>query len=427
MQRKKWFVLISIPLLFANNLVAQTDVSRDTVSLTLDGAENLFLQKNFQLLAAKYDVNVSEAAIIQAKLYPNPNISVDQGAYNQDTKRWFTLSSSGETAISLQQMILLAGKRNKQVNIAKISSQISTYQFYDLIRTLRYTLRCSFYGLFFLREQVAVYNKEIESLATLIEAYTDQYKKGNIAFKELARLQALQFGLQGERMELVKSADENQHALILLTGDTLLRPVKPLPDMSLINKIDVSKINFMQLVDSGLVNRYDLRAANMQVQFNQSNLSLQKAMRVPNLRLGLNYDKNGSYVANYNSVSLAIDLPFWNRNQGNIKMAEYQVKESQQLQSQAALLVKNDISKAYEQLVETDKLYRAALPQFNTDYDKLLDGIIKGYANRTISLLEFIDYYETYKNSKIAFDHLQNNRLDALENLNLATGTIILK
>lgn len=197
--------------------------------------------------------------------------------------------------------------------------------------------------------------------------------------------------------------------------------------MSLINKIDVSKINFMQLVDSGLVNRYDLRAANMQVQFNQSNLSLQKAMRVPNLRLGLNYDKNGSYVANYNSVSLAIDLPFWNRNQGNIKMAEYQVKESQQLQSQAALLVKNDISKAYEQLVETDKLYRAALPQFNTDYDKLLDGIIKGYANRTISLLEFIDYYETYKNSKIAFDHLQNNRLDALENLNLATGTIILK
>jgi cobalt-zinc-cadmium efflux system outer membrane protein len=427
MRKKKYFALIILSLLFTGNLTAQSDRSRDTVALTLTGAESLFLQNNFQLLAGKYDVSASEAAIIQAKLYPNPNLSIDQGAYNQDNKRWFNLSSSGETAISLQQMILLAGKRNKQVNIAKIGSQISTYQFYDLVRTLRYTLRSSFYALFFLREQVTVYDREIESLITLIDAYTAQYKKGNIAFKELARLQALQFGLQNERMELVRSADENQHTLILLTGDTLLRPVKPLPDTDFINRIDVSKINYLQLVDSGMSNRYDLRAANTQVQLNQGNLSLQKALRVPDLRLGLNYDKNGSYVANYNSVSVAIDLPFWNRNQGNIKMAEYQIKESQQLQSEALLQVKNDISKAYTQLLETDKLYTTALPQFNTDYDKLLDGIIKGYANRTISLLEFIDYYETYKNSKIEFNHLQNNRLEALENLNLATGTIILK
>ena len=427
MHRKKWFVLISLLQLFANNLFAQTDVSRDTVSLTLDGAENLFLQKNFQLLAAKFDVNVAEAAIIQAKLYPNPNISVDQGAYNQDNKKWFNLSSTGETAISLQQVILLAHKRNKQVNIATINSQISTYQFYDLIRTLRYTLRSSFYNLFFLREQITVYDREIESLVTLINAYNAQYNKGNIAFKELARLQALQFSLQNERMELVKSVGENQNALILLTGDTLLRPVKPLHDAGFINSIDISKINYMQLLDSGLANRYDLRAANTQVRLNEGNLALQKAMRVPDLRLGLNYDKNGSYVANYNSISLAIDLPFWNRNQGNIKIAEYQIKESQQLQSQAGLQVKNDISKAYAQLLETDKLYKTALPQFNADYDKLLDGIIKGYANRTISLLEFIDYYETYKSSKIAFDHLQNERLEAMENLNLATGTIILK
>ena len=427
MHKKKWLAFIFLNLLLTGNIFAQPGLSKDTVELTLAGSESLFLQKNFQLLASKYEVSSAEAAIIQAKLYPNPNLSIDQGAYNQENKQWFNLSASGETAISLQQMIILAGKRNKQVNIARINSQLSSYQFYDLVRTLRYTLRSSFYSLYFLREQIAVYDREIESLFTLINAYTAQYNKGNIAFKELARLQALQFSLQNERGELVKSAGENQNALILLTGDTLLRPIKPQPDTSFIKSMDISKINFTQLLDSGLSNRYDLKAANMQVRLNQGNLSLQKAMRVPDLRLGLNYDKNGSYVANYNSVSVAIDLPFWNRNQGNIKMAEYQVKESQQLLSQSGLQVKIDISKAYAQLLETDKLYTTALPQFNGDYDKLLDGIIKGYANRTISLLEFIDYYETYKNSKIAFNHLQNNRLDALENLNLATGTIILK
>src|SRR5205085_9407049 len=140
----------------------------------------------------------------------NPNLSIDQGAYNPINKKWFDVSKNGETAVSLQQVIILAGKRNKQINIAKINSQLALYQFYDLIRTLRYELHSSFYGLFFLRQSIVVYNKEIESLQSLIKVYTNQYQKGNIAFKELARLQALQFSLENERIGLVKDADERQ-------------------------------------------------------------------------------------------------------------------------------------------------------------------------------------------------------------------------
>ena len=193
------------------------------------------------------------------------------------------------------------------------------------------------------------------------------------------------------------------------------------------NEIDMSKLNYSELVDSALVNRYDLRTARSQVQLGQSNLALQKALKTPDLLLGVNYDKAGNYVRNYNALSLAIDLPFWNRNQGNIKAAKFQIEADKQLQSQAELQVRNDISNAYRQLLETDKLYKTASLQFTSDYEKLLDGITKGYQNHTISLLEFIDYYETYKNSKLELNHLQNNRLDALENLNLATGTTIFK
>jgi len=398
----------------------------DTIHITLQDAEGQFIQKNFLLLASKYQVSTADAAIIQAKLYPNPNFAIEQGVYNQDTKKWFDLSSTGETALSLQQLIILAGKRNKQIDIAKINSQISRYQFYDLIRTLRYELRSSFYGIYFLRDAIGVYDKEIESLKTLIDVYTSQYNKGNIAFKDLARLQALQFSLQNERLDLVKQATEKQLNLGLLTGDTLLRPVTPVMANGF-NEIDISKLNYAELVDSALVNRYDLRTAHSQVELSQSNLALQKALKTPDLLLGANYDKAGNYVRNYNALSLAIDLPFWNRNQGNIRAAQFQIEANKQLQSQAELQVRNDISNAYSQLLETDKLYKTASLQFTSDYEKLLDGITKGYQNHTISLLEFIDYYETYKNSKLELNHLQNNRLDALENLNLATGTTIFK
>jgi cobalt-zinc-cadmium efflux system outer membrane protein len=206
----------------------------------------------------------------------------------------------------------------------------------------------------------------------------------------------------------------------------LLRPVSPVITTGF-DEIDVSKLNYAELVDSALLNRYDLRTAHSQVELSQSNLALQKALKTPDLLLGANYDKAGNYVRNYNALSIAIDLPFWNRNQGNIKAAQYQIEANQQLQSQAELQVRNEISNAYRQLLETDKLYKTASLQFTSDYEKLLDGITKGYQNHAISLLEFIDYYETYKNSKLQLNHLQNNRLDALENLNLATGTTIFK
>ena len=67
------------------------------------------------------------------------------------------------------------------------------------------------------------------------------------------------------------------------------------------------------------------------------------------------------------------------------------------------------------------------MQKFDNNYDKLLDGITVAYRNHTISLLEFIDYYETFKNSKNGFFNLQNNRLDAIEDLNMASGTIIFK
>src|SRR4030095_5465027 len=125
------------------------------------------------------------------------------------------------------------------------------------------------------------------------------------------------------------------------------------------------------------------------VQLSQSNFALQKALRTPDLLLGANYDKAGNYVRNYNALSVAIDLPFWNRNQGNIKAAQFQIEENKQLQSQAELQVKNEISNAYRQLMDTDKLYKTASLEFTSDYEKLLEGITRGYQNHTISLLEF--------------------------------------
>jgi cobalt-zinc-cadmium efflux system outer membrane protein len=414
-----WFIL--------NNVEAQINLRTDTAVLSLQDAELSFLKNNFELLAAKYQINEADAAIIQAKLWDNPNLSIDKEAYNKPSNKWFSIPQTGEFAISFQQLIYLAGKRNKRINIEKFNSQIAQYQFYDLMRTLRYELRTSFFNLYFLQQSILVYDRELTALKTLVDAYTSEYQKGNIPFKELARLQALQFNLQNEKIEVFKRVNEEQNNLVLLIGDTLSRPIKPVLDLSAFDKIIPASLTLTQLIDSGLTNRFDLQITDIHIHLEKTNLGLQKAMRIPDLTVGANYDRAGSYTPNYNSISLSIDLPFWNRNQGNIKIAENKIEESKTLKNQKELEVKNEIKKAYLELMEAEKLYKSSIQKFDSNYDKLFDGIITAYQNHSISLLEFIDYYEAYKNSKSEYYQLQNNRLEAIEDLNMATGKTLIE
>ena len=427
MKSKNILIIFPFYLFLLNGIKAQPSFLKDTIKIALPDVEALFLKNNFDLLAAKYQINEADASVLQAKLWDNPNLNIEQGAYNKSTKKWFDVSGTGESAVSIQQLIYLAGKRNKRINIEKFNSQIAQYQFFDLMRTLRYELRTTFYDVYFLQKSISVYDRELSALKALVDAYSNEYQKGNVSFSELARLQALQFNLENEKIDILKDLSEKQGDLILLTGDTLARTIKPLMNFSSFENTDFSSLNYVQLIDTGLINRYDLKITETQIESEQTNLALQKAMRVPDLTFGANWDRQGSYIYNYNSLSLSFDIPVWNRNKGNIKISENKIEENKIDNKQKQLEVKNEITKAYSQLLETDKLYRSSMQKFNDNYDKLFDGINTAYQNHTISLLEFIDYYETYKSSKSEYYQLQNNRLEAIEALNMAVGTTIIK
>jgi outer membrane protein, heavy metal efflux system len=421
------FIFLILTFCFIDNSQAQDKLSTDTVSFSLNEADVLFLKNNYDLLAARYQINEADAAVIQSKIWDNPNFNFEQGAYSKSTGKWFDFSRSGESAASLQQLIYLAGKRNKRISLEKINSMISRYQFYDLIRTLRYELHTSFFELYFRQQSLSVYDRELKALKTLVDAYSAEYRKGNVSFKELARLQALQFNLENEKIDVLKDLNEKQSDLILLTGDSLARPVKPVVNISAFDAIDPVSFSLSQLVDSALINRYDLKIADAQIQSEKTNLLLQKAMRIPDMTIGARYDKAGSYIHDYNAVSVGFDLPLWNRNQGNIKISENKIEENKVIKEQKELEVKNEITRAYTQFIETDKLYKSSIQKFDSKYENLFDGLTEAYKNHTISLLEFIDYYETYKDSKNQYFQLLNNRLNALESLNLAAGSTILK
>src|SRR3984885_5275074 len=185
-------------VLFSCNLFGQSPAG-DTVKLTVKQAEDLFLKNNVQLIAQHYNIGIAEAQVITAKLFPNPDFSGTTGLYNTNTHKFFDYSAGqGEYSGNLSQLFTTAGKRNKNIQLAKIGVEQAKYQFFDLLRTLKFTLRNDFYTIYFQQQSAKVYNDEITSLSKTLTVFKDQYTKGNIAQKEVLRIQSQLYSLQTE-------------------------------------------------------------------------------------------------------------------------------------------------------------------------------------------------------------------------------------
>src|SRR6185312_5172746 len=112
----------------------------DTLKITIAESEKMFLQNNLSILAARYNVDANRALIRQAKFWDNPIISTDQNVYDKQGGFFAHNATNGQVYVQVMQLIKTAGKRNKLAQLAMDNATISTAQFDDLIRTLRYTL-----------------------------------------------------------------------------------------------------------------------------------------------------------------------------------------------------------------------------------------------------------------------------------------------
>src|SRR6185312_15892659 len=341
----KKVILFLIFILCIYDSYSQDSLSykQDTLRLTLSQAENIFLNKNLDVIAQKYSIDSARATVITAKLYNNPDFSFSNALYNTQTHHFF----DPEESIEISQLILLAGKRNKAIALAESGINIAQFQFYDLLRTLRFVLRNDFYNIYFLEQSSKLYQIEISSLQKIVPAFEDQVKKGYMAPVDALRIKTQLYTLQAEYNNLQTNIDQVQTELKLLIRAGAYSFIIPETQVSDLNNDVVAQSNYQSLVDSAIVNRPDLKVLNANIVFSNYNLKLQKAFAKPDITVGASYDRLGSYVQNYNAIGISIPLPFFNRNQGNIRNAKIQT-EVNKVQYESGLdKVKSDVTTNY--------------------------------------------------------------------------------
>ena len=408
-------------LLLAGKMCAQQVAG----TLTLKEAEQRFLERNLSLIAERYNIDMAQAQVLQAKLFENPVISLEQNVYNRLNGKYFDFGKEGEAVVEIEQVIHLAGQRNKQVRLEKINKEIAEYQFEEVMRTLRQELNEKFVEVYFLSKSIAIYEKEVNSLQVLLGGMKIQQEKGNISFMEISRLESMLFSLKKEKNERESDLLTTRGELNLLLNLPEDTQVQLSLDEEVLQQLDLSQLSFADL--KAIINeRPDQKIARSTVNASRANLKLQKSMAFPEFSVKGNYDRVGNFINDYFAIGVSLSVPIFNRNQGNIKAARFSIQQAGVQQEYAANRADMELFTAYTSLEKATQLYQSTNMDLERNFEKLITGVNENFTRKNISLLEFIDYYDSYKETCIQLYEIKENVFLAMENLNTVVGQNVL-
>lgn len=420
--KKIIFTILCIP--FFACVSAQVS---DTIQISRSGAEAAFLERNIDLMVQKLEISQAEARMLQAKYWPNPTLTVDEvnlwRTYDIEAQpaligNW---GKSSQVSVQVEQVIKTAGKRRKNIELRKIEADGEKYEWQEVLRELKKMLRHTMTELAYNQELQRLYASQISSITKLTASYKNQLTSGNISKAEYIRLKAQEMEFRKKRVSLQQEAEEQQtelKALLMLPADRyviITDALKQPPG-------DFSGLDLNQWLAESAENRPDILLARNQEKQALKNLELQNALKTPDLTFSVGYDRGGNIMKDFVGVGVSLDLPIFDRNKGNIQDAQIEVDKTGYETRKNIVKSQNEISSVYQNYLRTQKISAELDDEYESTLDSLLVSHEKNFRLRNISMLEYMDFLETFIDNKTIILETKKELNEYFENLQYVVG-----
>lgn len=387
-------------------------------SLTLKDCELAFQKNNLLLLAEQYNIDVSNANVIQAKIWDQPYLSGELNAVNPQDNKLFSIGNNGQKGLAINQLIYLGKKKKYEVEYAKSNTPIAELQFQQLLKSLNFQLKQSFYTVYFAKEKYNNLHVQISNIDSLAIAYSAQANKGNIPLRDVVRLQSLLMSLKNDLIDIQKTINDEQETLKTITG--ISENIDPVLVVTEIEKeINIQRIPPIDsLVQIAMQKNPEFLGSMKMIESNEKMLKWQQSLATPDLTAGASYDQSGGAFHNQINLTLGIPLPLWNKNKGNIQAAKIQVAQATTQKDYKVLELKSKIENAYTSWSQKQSLFSQRVLDDGTNLDLVYKGVLQNFLKRNISLLEFTDFMESYNQSIAQINELKKSLLLSCETIN---------
>lgn len=360
-------------------------------TMALADLERLALVNNPTIAGAAALVRQQQGLLVQVGLYPNPTA----GYLRSDPDQ---AGESRTAGVFVSQEFVTAGKLRLAKAASRLEIEHASWQLEAQRRRVVNDVRIRYYEVLGAQQAVDA-AIELEQLAgngvktaqQLFEA--KQGSRPDVLQAEI-QLAAVRTSLQEARFR--HEAAWRQLSNVVGTPH--------LPAAPLAGGLDeqIPELDWQQTLDALLAASPLLRGQQAQIDATQAELRLARAQAVPNVSVQLVAQRDS--VMKFSSVStlIALPVPIFNRNQGNVINVEGQLMQQQKEYERIRLALTDQLAGTFRQYLglrsQVERLQRDILPRSKEN----LDLTTEAYTHRVFDFPRVLSARQMYFQNKLA-------------------------
>jgi cobalt-zinc-cadmium efflux system outer membrane protein len=368
--------------------------------VTLEQATKEALEKNLDLMAERYSIDVAKARMITARLRPNPVMTVSADHLDMLGTGFNTVNNAGPNEVAYRTDFVLerGGKRDARIALAEVERSLAEMSLLNAVRGVIYDVASAFVDVQHAKENLTLAQENLVALNGIVDVNIIRVRAGDLAQVELVRSQVAALELNSAAQQAALKLKQARNQLQLLMG-------RPAPD-------DAFDIEGPMRRDSGVVNLADLRSQALRLRPDLQGLTRSQARSVADLRLqiaqgkvdytvGSEFRRQQGVAGTGNSMGffVSLPLPVFSRNQGEIERARLEREQASARIRALEARIGMEVDNAYRQYatsrsllegIEENMLEKARAVRATTEYS---------YRRGEATLIEFLDAQRAFNDA----------------------------
>jgi cobalt-zinc-cadmium efflux system outer membrane protein len=390
---------------------------------TIEGAVAEALEQNAGLLAERYNVAIADARLITARLRPNPVLSVGGDHLDLLGTGYNLINTAGPAEYSLRTDFIFerGGKRARRIETAEIGKGSAELQFLNAVRSLRIAVQEAAVEVLLAKANVALAEENLRALREIVKVNELRLRSGDLAEVELLRAQLAELQFENAVRQAQLRLDASRTRLSALLGRR--RGVRQ-ADIEDELRREAAELKLEDLLEEARRLRPDLRALEREQARSLAEVRLQLAQGKVDYTVGTEYRRQQGLAGTGNSLGVffAMNLPVFNRNQGEIERALQEQRQIEARRRQALVDAESEVEVAYLQFATAksvlERVERTMLAKAQ-DVRKIMEF---SYRRGEATLVEFLDAQRAYNDTIQAFNEARADFARSLYALDAATG-----
>lgn len=407
-----------IKIVLLLSLVVGKGYAQNVISLTQ--ALKTATEQNPYMKVGALGVDVSKADIVSAKLRPNPilnNQSLQALTPSQLTNNPKLLTGeSMQTWWQLTKEFQLSGQRKNRIDYANQNVKLAEKEYAEFQRGLYTDVAFKWVEAWNTRKQIDLLKTAVNNIDTLVTINSYRFKKQIITETELYRTQLIAKQYKIQISELNQELRQQLNELQLMIGAK--------ENVSISISADLGVDSFLK-VDSLLADAYasrtDLQYYQTRKGAMESNIKLQQSLAFPRTEAGFIYNPQNTMP--YFGIYATVELPFFDRNQGEIKKAKVQREQALTQIEAVQNTIRTEVQNASLQR-ETNQNNLKSYALITEQADQILKNVRYSYSVGGTTIIDFLEAQRSWLETQQQYTNLLHKYHQSQIQLLSVTGLI---